>query len=224
MCPRVHRARRAGGVFMSRGPVIDRRGAAARPSAAPPGELDRRPAGRRPRARAAGARGRHGLPGDRVRGRRRGRRRPRRQHLADRLPGGLHRPLVRRPGRRDDLPADRQLRPPRRRRPVASGRGSGRSSSRTPRPPSLDDVRQLASLLRDDGHPGDRRRRHAGARPAPPGERQPPGDRHGARVRRSRRGRRPGAGRAALGGPGLRRPGVAVVDHGRRPARRTAGR
>ena len=38
-------------------------------------------------------------------------------------------------------------------------------------------------------------------------------------VRRPRRGRRSGAGRAALGGPGLRRPGVAVLDHGRRPGR-----
>ena len=47
-----------------------------------------------------------------------------------------------------------------------------------------------------------------------------------ARVRRPRRRRRAGAGRAALGGPGLRRPGVAVVDHGRRPGgrRRAAGR
>ena len=42
--------------------------------------------------------------------RRRGGRRPRREHEPDRLPGGLHGPLVRRPGRRDDLPAHRQLR------------------------------------------------------------------------------------------------------------------
>ena len=64
-----------------------------------------------------------------------GRRRPRRQHEPDRLPGGLHRPLVRRPGRGHDLPAHRQLRPPRRRRPVGASRGCGRSSWPTPPPP-----------------------------------------------------------------------------------------
>ena len=46
--------------------------------------------------------------------------RPRRQHLADRLPGGLHRPQLRRPGRGHDLPAHRQPRPLRRRRPVGA--------------------------------------------------------------------------------------------------------
>ena len=61
-----------------------------------------------------------GLPGrgSRKRGGRRCGWRPRREHEPDRLPGDLHRPLVRGPGRRHDLPADRQLRPPRRRRPV----------------------------------------------------------------------------------------------------------
>ena len=104
---------RAGGVFMS-GAVTDRRSTRRRRGVHPP--LPRASSIVDPRVGelgpgAAGARGRDGVPGDRVRGRRRGRRRPRRQHLADRLPGGLHRPLVRRPGRRDDLPADRQLRP-----------------------------------------------------------------------------------------------------------------
>ena len=51
----------------------------------------------------------------------------------------------------------------------------------------LDDARQLAALLRDAGDPGDRRRRHPGARPPPAGEREPARDRHRARVRRSRR-------------------------------------
>ena len=37
----------------------------------------------------------------------------------------------------------------------------------------LDDARQLAALLRDDGDPGHRRRRHPGARPAPARERLP---------------------------------------------------
>ena len=100
---------------------------------APAGERGRRSADRRSRTGVAGTRGRDGLPGRRVRGADRGRRRPRRQHQPDRLPGGLHRPVVCRPGRRDDLPADRQLRPADRRRPVACVRGSGRWSSPTPR-------------------------------------------------------------------------------------------
>ena len=103
----------------------------------PRASADRRPAHRRPRAGAAGARGRDGLPGDRLRGAHGGRWRPRRQHEPDRLPGGLHRPLVRRPGRRHDLSAHRQLRPPRRRRPVgeamAAGAGRGQRHGRRPR-------------------------------------------------------------------------------------------
>ena len=59
----------------------------------------------------------------------------------------------------------------------------------------LDDARQLAALLRDDGHPGDRRRRHAGAGAPPARERLPA--RHRDRARRDRPGgrrrRRPGA-------------------------------
>ena len=73
----------------------------------------------------------------------------------------------------------------------------------------LDDARQLAALLRDDGDPGDRRRGHAGARPAPARERLPARDRDRAGRGRSGRGRRGRAGRPALGGPGLRRPGLA---------------
>ena len=48
----------------------------------------------------------------------------------------------------------------------------------------LDDVRQLASLLRDERDPGDRGRGHASAGAPPARERQPAGDRHRARVRR----------------------------------------
>ena len=77
------------------------------------------------------------FPGRRVRGRRRCRRRPRRQHQPDRLPGGLHRPLLRRPGRGHDLSAHRQLRPARRRRPVApavaAGAGRRQRHGRGPR-------------------------------------------------------------------------------------------
>jgi hypothetical protein len=86
---------------------------------------------------------------------------------------------------------------------------------RTRRPPSPTAFRQLASLLRGEGIPA-----IAGVdtrpSPTPPSQRQPRGDRHGARVRRPRQAGRPGAAVPALGGPGLRRPGVAVVDHGRR--------
>ena len=220
----AHRAREAGGVRRIRG----RRDRADRVPADTPVERGRRSADRRPGSGAAGARGRHGLPGRRVRGAGRGRRRPRRQHQPDRLPGGLHRPLVRRPGRRHDLPArsattaaladdDQSI------RPVAPRR----SSSPTPRPPSSTtpaswrrccattaipaiagvDTRALARHLRANGCLR--------------------GDRHRSRARSTatRRVDR-GAGRAALGGPGLRRPGLAVVDHGRRPGggRRAADR
>ncbi len=82
----------------------------------------------------AGARGRLDLRGHRLRRPRARRRRPRRQHLADRLPGGLHRPQLRRPGGGHDLPAHRQ---PRARSPTTtsrSGPGCAASSSATPRP------------------------------------------------------------------------------------------
>ena len=100
-----------------------------------------------------------------------GRRRSRRQHQPDRLPGGLHRPLVRRPGRRDDLSArsattggcvddDQSVRPWLRgaRRRERDGRGRRR------RPPAR-------ALLRGEGIPAIAGRRHAGARPASPGQR-----------------------------------------------------
>ena len=63
-------------------------------------------------------------------------------------------------------------------------------------------------------HPGHRRRRHAGPRPPPARERLPARDRdrRPATIDRDAAVGR-GAGRAALGGPGLRRPGVAVGDH-----------
>ena len=96
----------------------------------------RRSPDRRPGSGVAGARGRDRLPGRRLRRTDRGRWRPRRQHQPDRLPGGLHRPLVRGPGRGHDLPAHRQLRPARRRRPVRSGRGCGRWSWPMRRPRS----------------------------------------------------------------------------------------
>ena len=146
---------------------------------------------------------------------RRGRRRPRRQHEPDRLPGGLHRPLVRRPGRRHDLPAHRQLRPPAPTTTSRSGRGCGRSSWPTRRPPSSTTP---ASSPRSCAT---RRSRRS---PAWTPGRSPatcartaacaaivtaPGD------DRSRRGRRGRPGRAALGGPGLRRPGLAAGDHAR---------
>ena len=175
----------------------------------------RRSPDRRPRAGSAGVGGRHGVPGRRVRGAGRERRRPRRQHQPDRLPGGLHRPLVRGPGRGDDLPADRQLRPPGRRRPVdpavAPGAGRGQRDRGGPRrrPPA----RGAPPRQR---HPGHRRGRHAGPRPAPAGQRLPARDRHRPRRDRSGRGGRRGAGRRPVGGPGLRRPGLAVVDHGHR--------
>ena len=163
----------------------------------------RGPAPRRSWSRADGAGGRHGLPGHRLRGGGRGGRRPGRQHQPDRLPGGLHRPLVRRPGRRHDLPADRQLRAPGRRRPVgpavASGAGRGpcdgrRDGSGAPAGPP-------AARERRAGH---RRSGHARGRAAPARDRRAAGHRHGPR--RDRPGRRGGRGTrgAALGGPGLR--------------------
>ena len=101
----------------------------------PARERDRRSADRRPRSGAAGARGRDRLSRRRVRGAVCGRWRPRRQHQPDRLPGGLHGPLVRRPGRRHDVSADRQLRPARRGRPVDPAVAARRWSSPMPRPP-----------------------------------------------------------------------------------------
>ena len=125
----------------------------------------------------------------------------------DRLPGGLHRPLVRRPGRGDDLSADRQLRAAARRRPVGpavaarAGRRARDGRGRRGGAPARD----AAAHQR---HPRDRRRRHARAgsplgRTAACGAIAP-----ARRDRPTRPSSRPR--RAALGGPGLRRPGVAV--------------
>ena len=133
----------------------------------------RRPADRRPRPGPAGPRGRLDLPRCRVRRAGCGRRRSRRQHEPDGLPGGLHRPLLRGPGRGHDLPAHRQLRAPLRRRPVGAAvaaradrgqrdrRRAGRRAAARPAPAG-------------QRHPGDRGRRHAGPGTAPPGQRQPP--------------------------------------------------
>ena len=193
-------------------------------TAEPARERDRRPAHRRCRAGAPRARGRHGLRGRRVRGAGRGRRRPRRQHEPDRLPGGLHRPVLRRPGRRHDLPADRQPRTPLRRRPVGAAvaprahrreRDRGRAGRRPP-------ARATPARPRD---PGDRRGGHPGAGPAPSRERQPARDAPGTGIARPGGGRGARRGRAALGGPGLRRRGLAGGRDGHRggrgrPARR----
>ena len=129
----AHHAPAAGGSFVAR-----RRGARSpsrdRPTAAA-SLRDRRPAHRRSGSGVAGARGRDGLPGHRVRGPGRRRWRPRRQHEPDRLPGGLHRPLVRRPGRGHDLPPHRQLRSPRSTTTSRPTRGCARWSWPTrPRP------------------------------------------------------------------------------------------
>ena len=95
----------------------------------------------------------------------------------------------------------------------------------------LDDARQLATLLRGDGQPGDRRGRHARARAPPADDRLPPRHRHGSR-RDGRRGRdraaravprwedqdfvaqvSPAAVRE-VGDPTERGPLVAIVDFG----------
>src|SRR5450759_1976615 len=202
--------------FLCPGPDDER--SAARPAGAGFGP-DRRPANRGARARAARARGRHGLRRGRLRGGRRGRRGPRRQHEPDRVPGGLHRPVVRRSGGRDDIPADRQLRAAPRGRPVRAtvapgarrgdrhrGRARGCPSARRP-PPGR-------------GDPRDRRRRYARARAPPPGARLPPRDPDRARRDGSRRGGCSRPRRAPLGRPGLRRPGLAHGSRrGRRPGR-----
>ena len=154
------------------------------------------------------------FPGDRVRGAGRVRRRPRRQHLPDRLPGGLHRPLVRRPGRGHDLPAHRQLRARSATTTSPSGRGCAGLVVANATAAVLDDARQLAHAAARDGHAGHRRRRHARARAPPARDRLPPrrSSRRPASVDRDAAvDARPG--RAALGGPGLRRPGLAGAPY-----------
>ena len=149
----------------------------------------------------------------------------------DRLPGDRHRPLVRRAGRGHDLPADRQLRPPRGRRPVRApmaarprrGPRDGRGPRR--RPPARDAAaRRTAS------------RRSPAWTPAPSPATCAPtgclrGDHHAARHDRPRRGRRAWpatcpAGRTRTSSPRCRRPRcarsgddpaaplVAIVDFG----------
>ena len=167
--------------------------------------IDRRPADWRPRTGPARARGRDGLPGRRVRGAGRGRRRPRRQHEPDRLPGGLHRPVVRRPGRRHDLPAHRQLRAAFRGRPVARPwlRGLVVANATAA---VVDDARQLARCCattasrRSPASTPGRWRATSGRTAACAGIVTEPG--RSTAMRRSSAAR----GGAALGGPGLRRP------------------
>ena len=140
------------------------------------------------RARAAGARGRPRVPRHRVRRAGRRRWRSRREHEPDGLPGGLHRPLLRRPARRDDVPADRQLRAAARRRPVrpavaprpdrgqrhggrrragrpARGAAAGRRAS--PRSPAWTRARWRATCGRSAPSRGDRRRRARWTRTRP---------------------------------------------------------
>ena len=170
-------------------------------------------------AGVAGAGGRHGLPGRRVRRPDRWRRRPGREHQPDRLPGGLHGSVVRRPGRRHDLSADRQLRAARRRRPVlrpwlralvvanataAVLEPRGSSSRCCATRPS----RRSPAWTRGPGPPSARERQPARDRPAP------------AMSTCATVGERGGD---ALGGPGLRWPGVAAESTDtRRRRRRTA--
>ena len=156
------------------------------------------------------------------------RRRPGREHLPDRLPGGLHRPLVRRPGRGHDLSAHRQPRPVRGRRPVratlaAGPRGEPRDR-RGARPGAPD--RAPAALRGRARHRGPG---HARAGAPPARDRLPAGHHHGAR--RDRRRTTPSTGReplprwedqdfvgqvsvAAPYEAGDRGPLVAVVDYG----------
>ena len=139
------------------------------------------------------------------------------------LPGDRDRPLVRGPGRRHDLPADRQLRPPRRattspRDPWLRGLIVAHATAAV-----LDDARQLATLLRVERDPGHRRRRHPRPRPAPALDRLAcAGSSPSPAMTDHDDGRRAGPRRAALGGPGLRRPGLAAGGPrgGGRPRRR----
>ncbi len=135
--------------------------------------------------------------------------RPGRQHESDGLPGGLHRPLLCRPARRDDVSADRQLRPPPRGRPVGAA-----VAPRT-------DRRQRDGRGRRAGRPAGGAAAHGRAsRRSPAWTRarwrgicgrvgSVKGADRGARRARPRRGRRGGAERSALGGPGFRGRGLA---------------
>ena len=122
-------------------------------------------------------------------------------------------PLIGNYGR---LAGRRPVRPP-----VAPGPRRGPRDRGGPRrrPPARD----AAAHERD---PGDRGRRHPGARPAPAHERLAARDHHRARHDGPRRRRRPCPCRAALGGPGLRRPGLAGRGPrgGRRPRPRRSSR
>ena len=77
----------------------------------------------------------------------------------------------------------------------------------------LDDARQLAALLRDAGIPAIAGVDTARARTPPADQRFAAGGRPGARRDGCGRGSFGRPGRAALGGPGLRRPGLAGRGH-----------
>ena len=118
--------------------------------------------------------------------RRRRHRRGRVQHRAVRLPGGDHRPVLRRADHHLHLPAHRQLRrqPRRRREPPAVLPGR-----RRPRPGPA--PQQLAQRRRPRRLPAPPRRpRHRRHRHPPPHPPHPRRRRHARRVRHRRRGRR----------------------------------
>ena len=155
-------------------------------------ECERRPA-RPPRPR-----GRRRLCRNGLRRRRRAPRRGRLQHLDVRLPGDHHRPLVLRPDRRHDLPADRQLRRQRRGRRVGPPLGRGPRGARDlPGALQLARRREPRRLPRPPRRPGDQRRRHPRADPPPPKPRGHEGRHLLGRPRR---------GVAAAQGAGVPRP------------------
>ena len=133
------------------------------------------PTARRSRARPIGA--------DR---RRRRHRRGRVQHRADRLPGGHHRPVLRRADHHLHLPAHRQLRRQRRRRREPPAVLPGRRRPRAgPPPQQLAQRRRPRRLPAPPRRARHRRHRHPPAHPPHPRRR-----RDARRVRHGRRGRR----------------------------------
>ena len=136
---------------------------------------------------ASGAGRRHDLRGRGDRRAGRGRhRRGRVQHRADRLPGGDHRPVLRRADHHLHLPAHRQLRRDARRRRERPALLPRRDRARPGPPPQ-----QLAQRRRPRRLPAPPRRgRHRRHRHPPPDPPHPRHRRHARRVRHGRRGRR----------------------------------
>ena len=107
--------------------------------------------------------------------------------VLSRLPGGHHRPVLRRPGHHLHLPAHRQLRRHRRRRREPPARSAAASIVR--------DLARRPSNWRGDRRPrhlarAPRRARHRRRRHPPPHPPHPRGGRHALRLRHRRRGRR----------------------------------